>query len=156
MKAKAFVAAALLCLIAATVGVAQTAHMGTWKLNEAKSKIPAGANKNHTVVYEAAGDSIKIIVDGTDAAGNAAHNEWTGKFDGQDYPLSGDPSADSRAYRRVGARTLAMTIKKDGKVIITGRIIITANGKSRTVTTTGTDPQGKKFRTVAVYDQQSM
>jgi hypothetical protein len=156
MKAKAFVGAFALCLIAATVCVAQTAHMGTWKLNEAKSKIPAGANKNHTVVYEAAGDSTKIIVDGTDAAGNAVHNEWTGKFDGKDYPLTGDPTADSRAYRRVGARTLAMTIKKEGKVTVTGRIIVTANGKSRTVTTTGTDAQGKKFTTVAVYDKQSM
>ena len=156
MKAKAFVAAVALCLAAATVCVAQTAHMGTWKLNEAKSKIPAEANKNHTVVYEAAGDSIKVIVDGTDAAGNAVHNEWTGKFDGKDYPLTGDPTADSRAYRKVGARTLAMTIKKDGKVTITGRIIVTANGKSRTVTTTGTDAQGKKFTTVAVYDKHSM
>ena len=156
MKPKTFVAALALCLVTATMCFAQEAHMGTWKLNEAKSKIPAGANKNHTVVYETAGDSIKIIVDGTDAAGNAAHNEWTGKFDGKDYALTGDPSADSRAYRRVGARTLAMTIKKEGKVTVTGRIIVTANGKSRTVTTTGTDAQGKKFTTVAVYDKQSM
>ncbi len=156
MKAKTFVGAVLLCLVSATICVAQNAHMGTWKLNEAKSKIPAGATKNHTVVYEAAGDSIKIIVDGTDSAGNAVHNEWTGKFDGKDYPLTGDPNAESRAYTRVGARTLAMTIKKDGKVTVTGRIIVTANGKSRTVTTSGTDAQGKKFRTVAVYDKQSM
>lgn len=156
MKAKAFLAAVALCLVTAGMCVAQTAHMGTWKLNEAKSKIPAGANKNHTVVYEAAGDSIKIIVDGTDPAGNAVHNEWTGKFDGKDYPLTGDSTADSRAYRRVGARTLAMTVKKEGKVTVTGRIIVTANGKSRTVTTSGTNAEGKKFRTVAVYDKQSM
>ena len=154
MKLKTFVAAFALCLVTATVCFAQEAHMGTWKLNEAKSKIPAGATKNHTVIYEAAGDSIKIIVDGTDPAGNAAHNEWTGKFDGKDYPLTGDPTADTRAYRRVGARTLAMTIKKDGKVTVTGRIIVTANGNSRTVTTTGTNAQGKKFKTVAVYDKQ--
>jgi hypothetical protein len=156
MKAKAFVGAVLLGLVSATVCVAQNAHMGTWKLNEAKSTIPAGATKNHTVVYETAGDSIKIIVDGTDSAGNAAHNEWTGKFDGKDYPLTGDPTADTRAYRRIGARTLAMTIKKDGKVTVTGRIIVTGNGKTRTVTTSGTDAQGKKFRTVAVYDKQTM
>jgi hypothetical protein len=156
MKAKTFVAAFALCLISASVCIAQNAHMGTWKLNEAKSKIPAGANKNHTVIYEAAGDSIKIIVDGTDPAGNAVHNEWTGKFDGKDYALTGDPTADTRAYRRIGARTLAMTIKKDGKVTVTGRIIVTANGKSRTVTTTGTDAQGKKFTTAAVYDKQTM
>ena len=153
MKAKVFVAAIALCFVTAGACFAQDAHMGTWKLNEAKSKIPAGAAKNHTVVYEAAGDSIKVTVDGTDAAGAALHNEWTGKFDGTDYAVSGDPTADTRAYTKVGARTLAMTIKKGGKVTITGRIIVTANGKSRTVTTSGTDANGKKFKTTAVYDK---
>ncbi len=154
MKSKTFVLALMLCFVTAGVCFAQSAQMGTWKLNEAKSRIPAGATKNHTVVYEAAGDNTKVIVDGTDAEGNAAHNEWTGKFDGKDYSVIGDPTSDTRAYRRVGARTLAMTIKKGGKVTVTGRIIVTANGKSRTVTTNGTDAKGKRFKTVAVYDKQ--
>ena len=153
MKPKVFVVAIALCFLTAGVCFAQDGHMGTWKLNEAKSKIPAGATKNHTVVYEAAGDSIKVIVDGTDASGAAAHNEWTGKFDGKDYAVTGDPTADTRAYRKVGARTLAMTIKKGGKVTVTGRIMVTANGKSRTVMTSGTDANGKKFKTTAVYDK---
>jgi len=153
MNLKAFVVAIALCFVAAGVCFAQDAHMGTWKLNEAKSKIPAGATKNHTVVYEAAGDSIKVTVDGTDASGAAAHNEWTGKFDGKDYAVTGDPTADTRAYRKVGARTLAMTIKKGGKVTVTGRIMVTVNGKSRTVMTSGTDANGKKFKTTAVYDK---
>jgi hypothetical protein len=153
MKLKAFVVAIALCFLTAGVCFAQDAHMGTWKLNEAKSKIPAGATKNHTVVYEAAGDSIKVTVDGTDASGAAAHNEWTGKFDGKDYAVTGDPTADTRAYRKAGARTLAMTVKKGGKVTVTGKIIVTANGKSRTVTTSGTDANGKKFSTTAVYDK---
>lgn len=154
MKAKSFVFATLLCLITAGVCFAQDAHMGTWKLNEAKSTFPAGATKNHTVVYEAAGDDTKIIVDGTDSAGAAVHNEWTGKFDGKDYPLTGDPAADSRAYNVVNPKTLAMTIKKGGKVTVTGDIVVSADGKSRTVTTTGTDAKGKSFKTVAVYDKQ--
>ena len=153
MKPKVFVVAIALCFVTAGVCFAQDGHMGTWKLNEAKSKIPAGATKNHTVVYEAAGDSIKVIVDGTDASGAAAHNEWTGKFDGTDYAVTGDPTADTRAYTKVGARTLNMTVKKGGKVTVTGRIIVTANGKSRTVTTSGTDANGKKFKTTAVYDK---
>lgn len=132
---------------------AQNLHMGTWKLNEAKSKIAAGAAKNHTVVYEAVGDQIKVTVDGTDGDGNATHNEWTGKFDGKDYDLVGDPTADTRSYRKIGARTLALTGKKAGKVTVSGRIVVTANGKSRTVTTTGTDAKGKRFKTIAVYDK---
>ena len=153
MKPKRLVLAAMLCFVTAGVCFAQNAQIGTWKLNEAKSRIPAGANKNHTVVYEAAGADTKVIVDGTDANGAAVHNEWTGKFDGKDYPVIGDPTSDMRAYRRVGARTLAMTIKKGGKVTVTGRITVTANGKSRTVMTTGTDAMGKKFKTTAVYDK---
>lgn len=154
MKPKTIVLSLMLCLIAASMAVAQDVNMGTWKLNEAKSKIAAGAPKNHTVTYEAAGDNIKVVVDGTDAAGAATHNEWTGKFDGKEYPVTGDPSSDMRSYRKIGARTLALTIKKEGKVTVTGRIIVTANGKRRTVTTNGTNAQGKKFRSVAVYDKQ--
>jgi hypothetical protein len=128
--------------------------MGTWKLNEAKSKIPAGATKNNTVTYEAAGDSTKVTVDGVDGSGNAVHSEWTGKFDGKDYPVTGDATADMRSYRKINSRTLAMTNKKDGKITVTGRIMVSANGKTRTVTTNGTDQKGKRFSTRAVYDKQ--
>jgi hypothetical protein len=128
--------------------------MGTWKLNEAKSKFSPGAPKNTTVVYEAAGDSIKVIVDGVDGAGNPTHNEWTGKFDGKPYPVTGDPTTDTRTYRKINNRTLALTNKKDGKVAVTGRIVVLPNGKSRTLTTTGRDAKGKRFSNRAVYDKQ--
>jgi len=153
MNAKRMFLALAICLVTANLAAAQE-EMGTWKLNEAKSKLAAGVPKNHTVVYETAGDSIKVTVDGTNGDGSAAHNEWTGKFDGKDYALTGDPTADTRSYKRVNAHTLDMTIKKGGKVTITGKIEVSADGKSRTVTTSGTDAQGKKFKNVAVYDKQ--
>jgi hypothetical protein len=143
----------VLCFAAVTVCFAQGPQIGTWKLNEAKSKLAAGVPKNHTVVYEPDGDMIKVIVDGTDASGAATHNEWTGKFDGKDYTVTGDPTADTRAYTKQGTRTLLMTIKKDGKVTITGRIVVAPNGRTRTITTTGTDANGKKFKQVGVYDK---
>jgi hypothetical protein len=128
--------------------------MGTWKLNEAKSKFPPGASKNTTVVYEAAGDSVKVTVDGIDGDGKPTHNEWTGKFDGKDYPLIGDPNADTRSYKKIDGRTTELTNKKGGKVTATGRIVVSADGKSRTVTVSGTDAMGKKVKYTAVYDKQ--
>ena len=107
-------AAVLVCF------AAEDANMGTWKLNEAKSKIAAGTGKNVTVVYAAAGDSVKVTVDGVDADGKPAHNEWTGKFDGKDYPVTGDPATDTRSYTRVNDHTLSLTNKKGGKVALTG------------------------------------
>lgn len=154
MKVKTIVLTVALCLVAGAVCFASDANMGTWKLNEAKSKLAAGGPKNHTVVYEAAGDKVKVTVDGVNADGTPAHNEWTGNFDGKDYPVTGDSSVDTRAYTKVDDRTLEMTIKKDGKVTMTGRIVVSADGKSRTVKTSGTDAKGKKVKNTGVYDKQ--
>jgi hypothetical protein len=128
--------------------------MGTWKLNEAKSKFSPGATKNTTVVYEPAGDSVKVTVDGVDGAGNPIHSEWTGKFDGKFYSVTGDPTSDTRSYRKINNRKLALTGKKGGKVTVSGSIVVSANGRTRTVTTSGTDSKGKRVTTRAVYDKQ--
>ena len=138
----------------AAVCLAADENMGTWKLNEAKSKLGAGAPKNTTVVYEAAGDMVKITVDGVDADGKAVHHEWTGKFDGKDYPVTGDPTSDMRSYKQPASHTLTFTSKKGDKVTVTGRVVVAADGKSRTVTTTATDSKGKKVGSTAVYDKQ--
>jgi hypothetical protein len=154
LKAKTIVLTFAL-LVGAAVCFAQDTQMGTWKLNEAKSKLAANSPaKNHTVVYETAGDSVKVTVDGTDRDGKPTHNEWTGKFDGKDYPVTGDPASDTRSYKVVNPTTLDLVLKKGGKVTTKGRIVTSADGKTRTVTTTGTDAQGKKFKNVAVYDKQ--
>lgn len=144
-------------IFAATTAVciaAENLHMGTWKLDEAKSKIGAGAPKNTTVVYTAAGDSVKVTVDGVDPEGKASHSEWTGKFDGKDYPVTGDPTADMRSYKTINARTLELSNKKDGKVTTSGKITVSADGKTRTVSITGTDSKGNKVRSVAVYNKE--
>src|ERR1019366_3079007 len=142
MKAKTIILTLALCFVAVALGFASDLNMGTWKLNEAKSKFAPGASKNNTVVYEAAGDNLKATVDGTDGSGKPTHSEWTGKFDGKDYPVTGDPAADTRSLKKIDDRTLDLTVKKDGKVTTTGRIVVSADGKSRTLTSSGTDAKG--------------
>ena len=154
MNRRTMLLAVAVSLVGVTAGFAADPNMGTWKLNEAKSKFTPGAPKNRTVVYEAAGDNVKVTVDGVDNKGTPLHSEWTGKIDGKDYAVTGNPNADMRSYKRVNDQTLTFTEKKAGKVTTTGRVVVAADGKSRTVTTTGTDPQGQKFNTTAVYDKQ--
>src|ERR1017187_4383127 len=105
MKAKMIAVTLVLCFAGVAVCFAEDPNMGTWKLNEAKSKLSAGVQKNNMVVYEPAGDSVKITLDGTSGDGQSTHTEWTGKFDSKDYPVTGDPASDSRSYKRVNART---------------------------------------------------
>jgi hypothetical protein len=153
MKAKTIALTISLVFVSVALGYQDNPNMGTWKLNEAKSKFASKA-RNHTVVYEAAGDQIKVTVEGVDENGAAVRNEWTGKFDGKDYPITGDSTSDARSYRIVDKNTLELTNKKGGKTTVTGRIVVSNDGKTRTVTTMSTDAQGKKVTNVAVYDKQ--
>jgi hypothetical protein len=154
MKARSIVIALAVCIVGAGVCLAADVFLGTWKLNEAKSKIAPGAPKLTKVVYDAVGDSVKVTTDGTDAEGNPTHSEWTGKFDGKDYAVTGDPNTDARSYKKVNIHTLFLTNKKDDKVTTTASIVVSADGKTRTATLNGTDSKGKKFISVAVYDKQ--
>ena len=65
MKLRTLASSLVVCLFALALYAAENPNMGTWKLNEAKSKIPAGAGKNTAVVYSAAAnDMIKVTTDG--------------------------------------------------------------------------------------------
>lgn len=144
-----------LSLLTAGAGFAgENANMGTWKLNEANSTLDPTQGKNHTVMYEPAGGSIKVTVIGTDKDGKPTRNEWTGKFDGKDYKVTGDEKLDTRAYTEVNNHTLDMTIKSQGEVVMTGRIMVSKDGKSRVVTTTRTNEKGQKVQVKAVYDKE--
>src|ERR1044071_4977643 len=154
MKALVIVLTLAVFFAAVAVCSAQNPQMGTWKLNEAKSKFPKGATKNHTVVYEAAGDQTKVTVDGVDGSGQAIHSEWPGKFDGKPYALTGDPAGDMRSYRVVNRRTLSLRSTKAGKLTTTATIVVSRDGKSRTVTASSKNAQGKWTTSTGFYDKQ--
>jgi hypothetical protein len=138
---------------AVVVCFAADLNMGTWKLNDAKSK-NVSDEKNFTMVIAATGDGVKVSEDGIDDKGKPWHDEWTGKFDGKDYPVTGDPDTDTRAYKPVNVHTLAITAKKDGKIVETGRVVYSADGKTRTVTDTVTNTNGTKTRVTEVFVKQ--
>ena len=154
MKTKGFVLTLAFCFCGGTLCIAADPQMGTWKLNEAKSKFTPGITKNTMVVYEAAGDQVKVTSTGVDAKGKPTHNQWTGRFDGKNYPVTGDPNSDSRSYKKINDRTLELTIWNHGRVTGTGRTVVPADGKSRTVTSSGTTAKGKDYKNTAVFDKQ--
>jgi hypothetical protein len=153
MKTRIAVVAVALSFAAAAACFAANPHMGTWKLNEAKSKIPAGMGKNTMVTYAEQKDKIEVTVDGVDKDGKSTHSVWVGKFDRKAYPVKGNLPYNSVAYKVVNDRTNDITAMKDGKIFWSGKITVSADGKSRTVTLNGTGADGKKFKGTAVYDK---
>ena len=139
--------------VAAGACFAANPHMGTWKLNEKKSKTMAGMGKNSTVTYAEQGDKIKVTVDGTDKDGKPTHGVWVGKFDGKAYSTKGNLAFNAMGYRVVNDRTNYIQALKDGKLVWSGTITVAKDGKTRTVTIHGTDASGKKFSNKSIYDK---
>lgn len=140
--------------MAASPHMAANPQMGTWKLNEAKSKLHPGMGKNAMVVYAEKGDKIQVTVDGMDKDGKPTHSVWLGKWDGKAYKAKGNMAYDAVAYRVVNEHTNDITFMKGGKATGSGQITVAKDGKSRTVTVHGTDADGKKFTSKAVYDKE--
>ena len=131
-----------------------SAFDGTWKLNAKKSHMGRGMGRNNTVKYEMAFPfQTKVTIDGVDAKGKPTHSEWVGSFDGRDYAVKGDPDADMRSYNKVDDHTLNFWQKKGGKVVISGKLVVSPDGKTRTVTTMAKNKKGKMVRNTVVFDK---
>ena len=157
MKTKTIALTISLVFVSVALGFQNNPNMGTWKLNEAKSKIdPATGGKNSTVTYtEEKGDKIRVTVDGVNQDGKPRHSVWIGKFDGKAYPMrSENMPVDAIAYKVVNDRTNEINAMKNGKTTWSGTITVSKDGKSRTVDIHGTNENGKKFTSKAVYDKQ--
>lgn len=134
----------------------QDPFVGTWKQNLAKSKFdPANLapKSGSTSKIDAIEGGLKFTNDGVDAAGKPTHNEWSGKFDGKDNPVKGDPNRDTAALKKIDDDTIEIISKKAGKVVGTNRTVFSRDGKTRTQTAYGTNAQGIKFNNTVVYEK---
>lgn len=155
MKRRMFVLGTFILCFAASAAWAADVFSGNWKLNLAKSKYDPGPPPKgpNTSKIESAPGGLKFTNDGVNAEGQKTHNEWSGKFDGKDNPVKGDPTRDTAALKKIDDHTIEVTNKKDGKVTTTTRISFSKDGKTRTQSTTGTNVKGQKVNNAVVYDK---
>jgi hypothetical protein len=159
MKNRALVTLAFAAVTFVTLGASTPAddnNIGTWTMNVAKSKYdPGPAPKSQTLKIEAWGDDgVKYVSDGIDADGKPTHSELEAKYDGKFYAFKGNPDSDMLAYKRVDVNTLHITSQLGGKQNVTGMIVISKDGKTRTLTQVGINAKGQKINNVVVYDRQ--
>jgi hypothetical protein len=130
--------------------------MGTWKLNVAKSKYdPGPPPRSTTTKREVSGaNGVKYTSDTVTAQGESRHIEYTANYDAKDYSVKGDPNRDMVSLKRMDGRSYEGSSKKGGKVTGTFRGVVSPDGKTLTITTKGTDAQGRPENNVVVYDKQ--
>jgi hypothetical protein len=127
---------------------------GNWSLNVAKSTFSASTPKSEKRTYEVSGDSVKQTTDRVDSQGKALHMEFTAKYDGKDYPITGNPDADTVAVTRVNTYTTKATLKKAGKPVIRTERSVAKDGKTMTVRTKGTNARGEKIDNLLFFEKQ--
>jgi hypothetical protein len=152
----AFALAVVSMLVLGVTVMAADSNIGTWKLNLAKSTFsPGPAPKSQTLKIEAWGtDGVKYTADGVDADGKPMHWELQAKYDGKFVPFKGNPDADMLAYKRIDANRVEATTQLNGKPAQTTKVVVSADGKTRTLTQTGMNAKGQTVNNVVVYDKQ--
>lgn len=151
----ALVAVASMVLSGSTAIAQNDPLIGTWKLNVAKSKFTGQPPMSRTNVIEAwETDGIKQTDNMVQADGIRVTAAFFAHYDGKDYKVTGSATVDTIAFKRLSAYTVVATTKNGGKVVATGKSVVSKNGKTRTVTTTVTNGKGQKVRGVTVYDRQ--
>lgn len=141
--------------LASSVALAGDNWLGTWKLDVAKSKASPGPGpKSLMLKFDATPAGIKLTTDSVSAEGKAIHGGYVSKFDGKDVPWEGNPEADMASPKKIDDNSYENTWKKGGKVTIVAKVVVSKDGKTLTVTQTGTDSKGRAVNYTAVYDRQ--
>ena len=152
-------AVAVVCLaLAGSMFADSKAFVGTWKLNLEKSKYAAGqAPKSLTRTVSADGDAVTYKFEGVGADGTAFSFSFTSKYDGKDAEVTGAGmpyGADHIAIKQVNSHETTATLKKGDKVVGSSTATVSHDGKMVTLTSKGTDANGKPVKSVSIYDKQ--
>jgi hypothetical protein len=155
MKRRLLILATVALCFAVNATFAADVFSGNWKMNLAKSKFdpgppPQGPNFSK---LEAIEGGLQFTNNGVNSQGKPTHSEWRGKFDGKDNPVTGDPTRDTAALKKIDDYTFEIINKKDGKVVGTIRAAFSRDGKTRTQTGPGTNAQGIKTNSTVVYEK---
>ncbi|UWZ83037.1 hypothetical protein [Occallatibacter riparius] len=151
-------AIATLAITSAAAAFAADNSLGSWKLNVAKSKYSPGPLpvKSLSSTREADGEGVKVTTTGERADGSAINATYTAKFDGTPASVSGQGAPyDTISLKQVNANTFSYESKNStNKYHVSGRLVISADGKTMTMNAKGTDAAGKPISITLVYDKQ--
>jgi hypothetical protein len=148
----------VLAITSAAAAFGDDNSLGTWKANIEKTKYTPAPwpVKSVTAVREAVPGGVKVTSTGERTDGTAINSTYTAKYDGSPSSVSGQGAPyDSVSLKQVNANTFAYDAKKtDGKYHAHGRLAVSPDGKTLTLTAKGTDANGKPMTITLVYDKQ--
>lgn len=146
------------CGFAASLWAADPS-VGTWKLNVAKSKFSANepAPKEETMVVTEAGNQLIVTqkgirVDGSAISNKYAHSLKGGIVKGEDQSTPGKGITYVITVIAPGNRYFAIVSNNEQAQL--HHVLVSKDGKTTTLTSSGTDEKGNPIAAVLVFDKQ--
>ena len=161
MRKRLAVVVVTLAMVSSVGSIARTQSgdrwIGTWKINLEKSTYDPGPKPTFASIMkvESSAAGINITSDGRNAQGQPTHVEITGTSDGKDNPVKGTSIPNlTNSVTRIDDRTLLVVGKTDNKPEVTSRAVVSADGKTMTITQSGQNAKGQSVKNVIVCDRQ--
>ena len=161
MRKRIAVVVITLAMVSTVGSIARTQSsdlwIGTWKVNLEKSTYDPGPKPAFASIIkvEPSAAGINITADGKNAEGQPTHVEIVGTSDGKDNPVKGLPTSNlTNSVKRIDDRTVLVVGKIDNKPEVTSRAVVSAAGKTMTITQTGQNAKGQSVKNVIVADKQ--
>ena len=154
VRTRLFAVAGLLLTLTSAAGAQDRAPwFGTWRLDPARGtqRTTPSPYKRVTLSIFPHGDGLQVIYDMVGTRGGVSHREWTGRLDGQDYPMQGVDYVMTNAYRLVNDRSYEIAVKMEGIPVATATATVSADGSTLTVVTRERDARGQPVESTAVY-----
>jgi hypothetical protein len=143
----------MVVLFSATLFAADDPLSGTWKFNPSKGHLTPPVPKSVIAHVDVTGEDFKFREEGTDEKSQPFNLSYDAKFDGKEYPVTGDPNSDTVSLHRVSQREVKFTLKKGGKLTSKLDVVVSKDGQTTTVNYTDYN-EGKAEKGSAVYDKQ--
>lgn len=130
--------------------------VGTWKVNLENSDYGAlPAPKSDIASFVALeGGLFKFTADAVDATGQIIHSEFFTRIEGEECPVTGSPFMDTVVATRIDGCTTEWIAKKQGKVVVTAKEVVSTDGKTLTGFWSTVDEKGHPLRWTTVSDKQ--
>jgi hypothetical protein len=140
--------------LASSVAEARDALAGSWQLNLKKSTFDPGPGpKGQMRTYTHVGEIEKLTARGVGADGKPTLVQYSARYDGKDYPITGSSGGDLIALKRIDDFTTESTQKRGGKPVIVATRTVSQDGKTLTVLTKGIGPAGETLNHRMVFEK---
>jgi len=107
-----------------------------------------------TLRIEPADDGLRVVYEMVRRRGGIQHMEWSGRFDGNDYPVQGVDYVLTNAYRKRFERSYEIVVKVDGRAAAVATTRVSPDGRTLNVETMEQDARGRRVTTTATYQKR--